>query len=391
MVCNKAEGGPFKMPAMPPWPRTRVSQSTPFTYTGLDYLGPMYIKDNTEICKVWICLFTCLAVRAIHMEIIRDLSTDQFLLCLRRFIARYGTPKEVTSDNAPQFKLAKTTADKLWRDVTVDPDVKSYVADQGIKWNFIVELAPWMGGFYERLVGLVKRPLRKSIGKVCLTYDQLQTILVEVTAVVNSRPLVYIGDDINSGITLTPSHFLTMNPRIGIPVIDDDGEDYTYHTTPSSTEKLLQIWKRGQRYLNQFWKLWKEDYLLSLRERTRTLLTEQRIQAHTKANVGDVVLIKDNLPRGAWKLGKITYLIPSRDGEVRAAKVKLPSQKIINRPLKLLYPIECPDVPEQKTTTQEDDLLQKKDILSIPRPMRHAAMEARKKMKHYINLVDNTD
>ncbi|XP_070550457.1 uncharacterized protein [Ptychodera flava] len=137
---------------MAPLPRKRVTQSPPFTYTGLDYFGPLFIKETSGTKKVWICLYTCLAVRAIHLELIKDMSAEQFLLCLRRFIARRGTPEQIISDNAPQFKLAKSVLDKVWMNVIMDHGVRKYVTDQGIKWQFIVELVSWMGGFYERLV-----------------------------------------------------------------------------------------------------------------------------------------------------------------------------------------------------------------------------------------------
>ena len=87
-------------------------------------------------------------------------------------------------------------------------EVQSYTANQGIEWNFIVELAPWMGGFYERLVGTVKGALKKSIGKICLTEKKLETFLAEAEAVINSRPLVYVGEDFGSGFSLTPADFL---------------------------------------------------------------------------------------------------------------------------------------------------------------------------------------
>ena len=102
ITCRRIEGGPYKMPVMPPLPKERVTQSTPFSYTGNDYFGPLYIREATEIKKVWICLFTCLAVRAVHLELVKDMTTEQFLLCLQRFIACHlGTPKQITSDNAP--------------------------------------------------------------------------------------------------------------------------------------------------------------------------------------------------------------------------------------------------------------------------------------------------
>ncbi|XP_062592781.1 uncharacterized protein LOC134254255 [Saccostrea cucullata] len=215
-ICKRFDGGPYKMPLMPPLPKKRVSESAPFTYTGVDYFGPIFIKTDTGSKKVWVCLFTCLVVRAIHLELMQDMSTEQFLLGLRRFIARWGKPKQIISDNSAQFKLASLVLDKSWERVTSDSDVQSYIAYEEIQWQFIVELAPWMGGFYERLVGVVKRCLRKTIGKLCLTNEQMRTMLAEAEAVVNSRPLVYIGDDINSNITLTPAHFLTLNPKIGL-------------------------------------------------------------------------------------------------------------------------------------------------------------------------------
>ena len=116
-----------------------------------------------------------------------------------------------------------------------------------------------MGGFYERLVGSCKMALRKSIGKNYLISLQLQTFLSETEAAFNSRPLVYIGDDLNDGIMITPSHFLSPNTKTGVPIIVDEGErddsDFELYQ-PSSKSILLQIWKRGQRLLELFWKIW---------------------------------------------------------------------------------------------------------------------------------------
>ena len=106
-----------------------------------------------------IFLFTCVAVRVVHLEVADDMTGEQFLMALRRFISRRGTPKEIILDNAPQFKLAKTTIDEAWQRVVMDEDVHSYTANQNIKWKFIVEFAPGMGGFYERLVEMVKSSL----------------------------------------------------------------------------------------------------------------------------------------------------------------------------------------------------------------------------------------
>ena len=119
-----------------------------------------------------------------------------------------------------------------------------------------------MGGFYERLIGLVKRSLRKAIGQLCLTNDQLLTVLKEAEAIINSRPLVYMGDDINSGITLTPAHFLSLNPNVGLSnFAREDDHDISFRPKVNSTENLILIWKKGLKHLEKFWQVWRDDYL----------------------------------------------------------------------------------------------------------------------------------
>ena len=216
-ICQKHEGGPYTMPLMPPLPTERVSVAATFTKTGIDYLDH-FISKQKEINKRYGFAYSCSVTRAVHLELMQDMSAYQFLLGFRRFKARHGKPNKVISDNASQFKLAVDTISKLWADILTENDVLSYVANENIQWKFIVELAPWMCEFYERLVGLVKRSLRKTIGKILLKNEQLLTLLKKAEAVINSRPLVYVGNDINSYVALTPSHLLSLNPKIGLPV-----------------------------------------------------------------------------------------------------------------------------------------------------------------------------
>ncbi|XP_078364057.1 uncharacterized protein LOC144648336 [Oculina patagonica] len=236
------------------------------------------------------------------------MTAEQFLLCLKRFISRRGKPKEIISDNASQFKLAKSTVYEAWKFATTSPDMQNYLANEGIKWSFIIELAPWMGGFYERLVGLVKQALRKSIGKICLNIVQLETILTEVPTVVNSRPLVYVGADLNSGFALSPGDFLSLNPKTGVPFLaaeDEKPQDPDFVERLSSAQKLLETWKKGQKHLDTFWKLWFDEYVLSLRERMQKHLKAPRVQSKAQPTKGYVVLLKESSPRGTWKLGMI--------------------------------------------------------------------------------------
>ncbi|PFX20422.1 hypothetical protein AWC38_SpisGene15123 [Stylophora pistillata] len=215
-----------------------------------------------------------LAVRAIHLEVVHDMTAEQFLFCLRRFIATRGKPRQIISDNASQFKVVKSTVEEAWQLSMTSPDTQSYLANEGIKWSFTIELAPWMGGFYERLIGLVKQSLRKSIGKICLTIVQLETVVKEVKAVINSRPLVYVRADFSSGFTLTPGDFLSLNPKTGVPSLaeEDRQQDPDFLSKLSSSQKLLDMWRKGQKHLDTFRNLLFNEYALSLREQTQNHL-----------------------------------------------------------------------------------------------------------------------
>ena len=382
-ICRRWEGGPYQIPVAPPLPSVRVKRCVPFLYVGVDYLGPLYVRMGPELQKVWICLYTCAATRAIHLELISDMSAEQFLLCLRRFIAHRGRPECIISDNAKQFKLAKTVLDKLWSQTVTDSDVQNYVADQGIAWRFIVERAPWMGGFYERLVGSVKRALKRAIGTMCLTITQLQTVLAEVETVVNSRPLLYPQIGLDDGPMLTPGHFLQPIRASGVPDAPPADRDPDFAASVISADTLLQSWKRGQRLLNQFWQSWRNDYLLNLREQHSVRNRNLRAALNRVPQVGDPVLIKDNLPRAQWKLGIVDQLVRSHDDLIRAAIVRLPNRKKLQRPIKLLYPIEMSDcVADEQLQGSRDSVLPPDIQVPDPaatsaRPTRQAAQRAR--------------
>ena len=380
IVCRRHEGGSYRMPTMAPLPGTRVTEAIAFTRTGLDYLGPMIIKTPEGQMKLWVCLFTCMVTRAIHLELLQDMSAEEFLFGFRRFISQRGSPIEIISDNALQFKTASQTLDLLWKNVITCDDVQNYVSSTGVKWLFIVELAPWMGGFYERLVSLVKRALRKSVNRQLLTYVQLQTVLKEIESTVNSRPLVYVCDDIDSTLTLTPGHFLTLNPATGVPVLEYES-DADYNPYQSTAERLLQTWKKGQKLLAMFWKMWRDDYLLSLRERTQNTLKSGRVQSHFSPNIGDVVLLKDNLPRGCWKLGKVVNLVSSCDGLVRSAKVLISSGRTIGRPINLLCPIEISENCNKQRGNNEPQQSITANKQGVGQTKRTAAKHAKIKIK----------
>ena len=231
-------------------------------------LVPLLVKVGSDVVKSLICLFTCIPVRAIHLEWVKDLTLQQFLSCFRRFVARRGKPQSVISDNAPQFKVVKTAIDLQWKKVMLDDNVRQYMIEGGVKWQFTTALAPWQGGFYERLVGLVKRSLRKAMGHRRFTVEQLITILAEVEAIVNMRLLTYVYDKFDSGFTFNPIHFLMSHfEPLLVSASNDDGNDDDYCIVKDSTTALLDSWKKGQQRLNCFWQVWRDEYLLNLREK----------------------------------------------------------------------------------------------------------------------------
>ena len=220
VVCKFWEGGPFKTPHFAPLPEyAKDPNIVPFTYVGIDYFGPLQTTYDGNMLKNWICLFTCVTVRAIHLELVENMTCESFLLCLRRFIARKGKPCMIISDNANQFKLGNIVVDKVWNNIINDASVQTYIANEGVTWKCIVEYSPWRGGFYERLVGLTKKSLKKSLGKKMVNGPYLQTFLMETEAIINSRPLTYLDDDVNSRRAITPAHFITFNIKTGVPDI----------------------------------------------------------------------------------------------------------------------------------------------------------------------------
>ena len=143
-------------------------------------------------------LYTCAATRAVHLDLVPDLRSASFIRSLKRFIGRRGVPNLMISDNATCFKSEEV---RLSEELLV----------MGINWKFIVPAAPWWGGMYERLIKSMKRSLNRIIFRASVTYEELLTIVIEIEAIMNSRPLTYISNDVDE--ILTPGHLL-MGKRI---------------------------------------------------------------------------------------------------------------------------------------------------------------------------------
>ena len=336
VVCKRQEGKPYQAPLTAPLPEFRVNEAPPFSNCGLDFAGPLYYKDKQGIMqKSYFALFTCCLTRAVHLELVEDLSAPTFIRCLHRFTARRGAPTLFISDNARTFKAT----DKFLYRMSQDRLVKDFTDTHMIEWRFNLDRSPWQGGLFVRLIGCTKRCLRKVIGNARLSYDELSTVLVEVEGILNARPLTYIYDEIGEE-PLTPDHLLhgrlltSISHRISCYEDEDD-------------DKLTKRFIYLQKKLTHFWKRWRKEYLTELRERHKITGKDANV-----IQVGDIVLVKEeNTKRGLWKLAKVEQLLHGKDGQVRGAKIRENTKGkpvFINRPIQLLYPLELRSVNENE-------------------------------------------
>ncbi|XP_070541423.1 uncharacterized protein [Ptychodera flava] len=219
--CLKVTGKPYQHPVQAPLQKYRVNEAPTFTITGVDFTGTLYVKSthNGKETKAYICLFTCAVTRAIHLELVSDLSTASFLRAFRRFAARRSLPSKMISDNATTY----LSAAKELRELFDSSHVKQYMANKRVEWSFIPKRAPWFGGFWERMIGLTKNIIKKVLGRAFITFDEMNTIITEIETTLNDRPITYLSSNSDDAISLTPSHMLhgrvlTNVPR---PFVDD--------------------------------------------------------------------------------------------------------------------------------------------------------------------------
>ncbi|KAK6733631.1 hypothetical protein RB195_017405 [Necator americanus] len=232
-LCRRNNAKPFKLPDFPAHPDYRVNKPNyPFENCGLDVMGPMkYKSKHGETKKCWILLITCLNCRAIVVDVIRSLSSNTFLHCLRRFIATNGCPKRIICDNAPAFKaFAQTQSDEPMNEERAE-DLLDYCATNKIQFKFIPAFSPWQGGFYERMIGIFKTAFTQATRNRTLLMDDLHTLAKESEAICNSRPLTYVNDQ-EDFLPLRPVDFIRPTARLSFPrLLNEDDEWRPHYTT----------------------------------------------------------------------------------------------------------------------------------------------------------------
>ncbi|XP_057340601.1 uncharacterized protein LOC130677763 [Microplitis mediator] len=247
-------------------PKERVTQTRPFHHTGVDYCGPFYIKEkkhrNRGRVKVYVAVFVCLAVKATHFEVVSDLTSEGFIAALRRFISRRDKCYSIHSDNGTNFVGANNQLKEIYQQINSEEHqqkVHRYLTEEGIQWKFIPARSPNFGGLWEAAVKSFKGHLMRIVGDTLLTFEELNTFVIEIKAILNSRPLTPSSSDPNDPIAITPGHFLIGDSITSLP-------DWDWADTASNK---LSSWQLIQKLRQAFWKRWHKEYINGLNVRQK--------------------------------------------------------------------------------------------------------------------------
>uniref|UniRef100_A0A6M2DYB5 Putative bel-1 bm-i n=1 Tax=Xenopsylla cheopis TaxID=163159 RepID=A0A6M2DYB5_XENCH len=273
--------------------------------------------------KAYICLFICLATKAVHLELASDLTSDTFLDCLKRFLARRGPIECIYSECGTNFVGARNTLNSLFHLLNPEEYKRRFnnlLIRNSIEWKLNPPVAPHFGGIWEANIKSVKKHLFKVIGIQILSYEEFNTVLNQIEALLNSRPLSWLSNDPSDPLPLTPAHFLMQEPLSDLPV------DYENLNLTKRKQLLDQI-------VASYWKRWSGEYLTELQVRQKWNTVTNPIKK------GQLVVVKDENARPLhWGLGIIEEVFPGPDGVVRVASVKIGSV-VIKRPVVKLCPL----------------------------------------------------
>ena len=271
-ICKVYSTKPYGVPSTSALPEYRTEGSRPFEVTGVDFARPfLYKVGKKEEGKCYVIIFTCASSRAVHLEVARTQTADEFKSKLNAFISRRTRPRIIISDNA---KVFKATADWI-KTVRKSEKLQNYLARENIRWQFNLAKSPWWGGIYERLIKEIKKTLHKTLGRSYLSYEAFKSVIMDIERNLNNRPLTYVEAEGEEEAVLTPNMILW------------GGDVYAVEDTESSdAEKLTRMAKRLENAKANAWKRWKREYVHSLLESHRL-----NKETGTIPQVGEIVLI----------------------------------------------------------------------------------------------------
>ena len=263
VLCHRLHGS-VQDQKMADLPSDRLHPAPPFTYCAVDYFGPWHIKDGRKVLKRYGVLFTCLASRAVHLEVAKTLETDSFVNVLRCFLARRGPVRQLRSDQGTNLVGAKGELKEALEKMDND-EVRNFLLKKECDWfefKLNTHMASHAGGVWERMIRTVRNALNGLLEEHGSQLDEksLRTLMCEAEAIVNSLPMAAPGMNVPEDEPLTPNHLLTMKSRVLLPPPGEFQRADVY---------LIKRWKRVQYLVNQFWDRWKKGFLLALQERQK--------------------------------------------------------------------------------------------------------------------------
>ena len=295
-------------------PPKRVTPSPPFENTGVDFCGPFDMKvskiRSAKTIKSYVSVFVCLSTKAIHLEVVTDLTTEAFLAAFDKFVSRRGLPRSMFSDNGLNFVGASNKLAQLYEFLaknTTQNEIREYLARQEVQWNFIPPRAASQGGLWEAAVKSMKHHFYRVASNALLTFEEFDRLKSKIEAILNSRPLTAISEDPSDLTALTAGHFLIGRPLIA--KLDADLTDISI--------TKLQRWDRVVQMQQHFWNRWSREYLHQLQVRTKNF------KEIVPVSIGQLVLLQiDNCPSMNWPLARIIDIFPGKDGITRVAKLR---------------------------------------------------------------------
>lgn len=318
-VRNRANTQRQLMGSLPP---VRTTPTKAFLRSGVDYAGPIQLRTSKgrghKSYKGYICLFVCMVTRAVHIDVVSEMTSRGFLETFKRFIARRGHCSDLYSDNGTYFVGAAKDLRELLQSErsTMIEEIAEGLAIKGTTWHFIPPRAPNFGGLWEAAIKSTKFHIKRVIGEATLTFEEMSTLLNQIEACLNSRPISLLPNNPNEPNPLTPGHFL-----VGEPLITISENNYEKSNIGS-----LRRWQLTQRMLQCFWRRWSNEYLVNLLHRYKWAYKTP------EPEVGDIVLVKeDDLPPTKWLLGRILQKHPGTDNLTRVVSLKC-GNSVFKRP-----------------------------------------------------------
>lgn len=324
VVCQKKKSSPASQ-ILAPLHRSRTQMTyRAFDHVAVDFGGPFITVQGRgkRREKRYLCLFTCLATRAVHLELAFSLDTDSFLNAFYRMVSRRGLPREITSDNGTNFVGAQNELQELQK--IDNRAVENSTSSKGVKWHFNPPAAPHFGGAHEIMIKAAKRAIYAILGNAEVSDEELLTAIVAAEGLINSRPLTYQSSNPQDLVPLTPNHFL--HGQVGGQFAPDSVDQTEFNPR--------KRWRRIQELVRHFWHRWLREWLPGLNSRQKWNKKHRDIQE------GDIVLVvATDTPRGQWPLGRILETTHGRDGHVRVVKVKV-GKNVYSRSVTRICPLE---------------------------------------------------